>query len=233
MKNILIIGASRGLGDAFSVGLPDTGDHVFLVSRSEPASLNRDDGVIRHWIEADLAGSNAGEILAEGVGNLTLDLLIYSAGIWEQKSFEEEPAENLQKIIAVNLTSAITSIHALLPNLKKARDAKIVLIGSTSGLDNEGGRAVAYTASKFGIRGLAHSLREYLRKDGITVTCINPGSMATDLSFDEGAGAAIKKHDGKRIPVQDIVSLVKMLTRLSPVSCVKELHVPSLNDTDA
>lgn len=232
MKNILVIGGSRGLGDAFSIGLPDMKDTVLLVSRSEPASLNRTDGVARQWIEADLASSNAGEILAESIGDLPLDLLIYSAGIWEQKSFEEEPVENLQKIIAVNLTSAITSIHALLPNLKKARHAKIILIGSTSGLDNEGGSAVAYTASKFGLRGLAHCLREYLRKDGIAVTCINPGSMATDLSFDEGAEAAIKKHDGKRIPVHDIVSLVKTIAALSPASCVKELHVPALNDTD-
>lgn len=127
--------------------------------------------------------------------------------------------------------SAVSSVHALLPNLKKASHAKIILIGSTSGLDNEGCKAVAYTASKFGVRGLAHSLREYLRKDGITVTCINPGSMATDLSFDNGPEAAIKKHDGKRIPVHDIVSLVKTIAGLSSASCVKELHVPALNDT--
>lgn len=100
-------------------------------------------------------------------------------------------------------------------------------------MDNEGCKAVAYTASKFGIRGLAHSLRECLRKDGIAVTCISPGSMATDVSFDEGAEAAIKKHDGARIPVQDIVSLVKTVTNLSPASCIKELHVPAVKDVDA
>lgn len=95
MKNILIIGASRGLGDAFSVGLPDTGDNVWLVSRSEPASLNRDDGVTRQWIGADLASSNAGKVIAESIGDLPLDLLVYSAGVWEQKSFEEEFAKHL------------------------------------------------------------------------------------------------------------------------------------------
>ena len=232
MKNILIIGASHGLGDAFSIGLPDIKDTVWLVSRSEPASLNRTDKVTRQWIKTDLSNNKVHEVISENIGNIPLDLLIYNAGIWEQDTLEKESAEQLQEIIAVNLTSAITTVHALLPNLKVAKNAKVILIGSTSGLENEGGTAVAYTASKFGIRGLAQSLRAYLRQDGITVTCINPGSMATDLSLDDGVEAAIKKHAGKRIPVQDIVSIVKMITTLSYVSCVKEINVPAIADTD-
>lgn len=232
MKNILIIGASRGLGDALSVGLPDAEDAVWLVSRSEPASVNRSDGVTRQWIKADLSESTVHETIVAGLGEVPLDILIYNAGIWEQETFEKESAENLQQIIAVNLTSAITTVHALLPNLKKATNAKIIFIGSTSGLDNEGGTAVAYIASKFGIRGLAQSLRAYVRKDGISVTCINPGSMATDLSLDDGVPAAIEKHQGKRIPVQDIVTVVKTIVTLSPVSCVKEVTIPAIADMD-
>lgn len=232
MRNILIIGASHGLGDAFSIGLPDAKDTVWLVSRTEPASLNRSDEITRKWIKADLSDTKAHQTISAGVGDVPLDILIYNAGIWEQNAFEEESVEHLQQIIAVNLTSAITTVQALLPNLKKAKNAKIIFIGSTSGLDNEGGKAVVYVASKFGIRGLAQSLREYLRKDGISVTCINPGSMATDLSFDDGVEAAMTKYQSKKIPVQDIVSIVKMITTLSPVSCVKEVTVPALEDTD-
>ena len=92
-------------------------------------------------------------------------------------SLEPLPIEESEDIITVNLTSAIICIQKLLTNLKQSDNAKIILIGSTSGLENSGSQAVAYAASKFGLRGLGHALRENLRKDSITVTCINPGEV--------------------------------------------------------
>jgi short-subunit dehydrogenase len=82
------------------------------------------------------------------------------------------------KIITVNQTSAITSIQKLLPNLKRGENAKIILIGSTAGLDNAGNSQVSYVSSKFGIRGVGSAIREHVRKYGIGVTVINPGEIA-------------------------------------------------------
>ncbi|OFW76973.1 MAG: short-chain dehydrogenase [Alicyclobacillus sp. RIFOXYA1_FULL_53_8] len=238
MKNFVIYGGSKGLGDAFAKGLPENGDNVWIVSRSRPESLNIQDGVRRMWIESDLSEPTAAETVANAVKDVVIDVLIYNAGIWESRGFtqnydfENDDVQEIMKIIAVNLTSAITSIQKLLPNLKRAENAKIILIGSTAGLDNTGNSQVSYVASKFGIRGVGSSIREHVRKYGIGVTIINPGEIA-ETPFEQGIEKAISAFHGKRIPVQDIVHIAKCVVSLSKVACVKEINVPSMEDMNA
>jgi short-subunit dehydrogenase len=240
MANILIFGASRGLGAAFNSGLPESGDTVWLVSRTRPDRLERDEQVERVWIKADLTSAReASRTVAAALADQRVDVLIYNAGIWEEKAFEsdydfaEVPTEEIENIISVNLTSAIVCIQKLLPNLKQSDNAKVILIGSTSGIDNAGSGEVVYTASKFGLRGLGHALREHLRPQGITVTCINPGEVAAAIAYEEGAERAIQEYQGTRIPVQDLVLIVKCLMGLSRVACVKEIDVPAITDVNA
>jgi NAD(P)-dependent dehydrogenase (short-subunit alcohol dehydrogenase family) len=238
MANMLIIGASRGLGAAFAAGVADAGDALWLVSRGRPA-LGAGDGIERHWIECDLSLPQAGDRLAQAFGERSLDVLIYNAGIWETNGFEDsydfrEVSEaETQRIIAVNLTSAITCVQSVMPALLRAAHARVILIGSTSGLENVRSREVAYTASKFGLRGLARALRENLRPHGIAVTCVNPGEIANDVPWERGPEAAIAAGNGRRIPVQDLVALVRCVISLSPVSCVTQIDVPAITDLTA
>lgn len=234
MANILIFGGSRGLGAAFSLALPSTGDTVWLVSRRQP-DLSDQDGVRRLWIEADLAERESATIIARAIGDASLDLAIYNAGIWEHNAFgsrydlaDVEDAET-ERIIAVNLTSAIRCMRALLPNLRRSPAAKIIFVGSTSGLDHSSGPEVAYAASKFGLRGAAHALREVLRPDGIAVTCINPGNIGT-ITVEDGRVTS-KAHEARRmIPPQDLIELTKCVMRLTNDSCVKEIDVMAMTD---
>jgi short-subunit dehydrogenase len=230
----IIFGASRGLGAAFNLTLPARGDEVWLVSRKRP-DLDYEDGVVRHWIEADLAAADVASRVAAGVGQVPLDLAIYNAGIWESSafssaySFDSVPDAETHNILTVNLTSAITCLKAVLPNLRKSRAGKIVLIGSTSGLDNIGQPEVAYTASKFGLRGVAHALREVVRKDGIAVTCLNPGNIGT-ITVKDGKIAARPHERRDMIPPQDLIEIVRCVSRLSNASCVKEIDVMAMTD---
>lgn len=240
MKNYMIFGASKGLGDAFVKGLPEKGDNVWIVSRSRPMSVELNDGVYRHWIEADLSLSAASDQIAAALEGAMIDVLIYNVGIWEKEEgfrehydFEKDDPEDIANMIRVNISSPITCIQKLLPNLKKSENAKIFLIGSTAGLDNTNHQQVTFVASKFGLRGIGNALREHCRKYGIGVTCINPGEIAAEVPYEEGAEKAISLYEGTRIPVQDIVSLVKCVINLSKVSCVKEIHIPAMLDTNA
>jgi len=236
VANLIIFGGSRGLGDAFACGVPEPGDSVWLVSRTRPPSLELDDEVSRFWIEADLRHSGASALVAETLGGKPLDVLIYNAGIWEKQGFtaeyefEESPDSELLDIVGVNLTAAASCIRTLLPNLRLGMDAKIILVGSTSGLDNSSDREVAYTASKFGLRGLGHSLRHNLREDGIAVTVINPGWIASEVPWDRGLEHTLEATGGKLIPMQDLVAIVKCVLSLSPATCVKEIDVPAMAD---
>lgn len=237
MANIVIFGASRGVGLGFSIGLPDAGDTAFLVSRTCPSSLDRSDQVDRIWIPADLSvPQTAAAKVAEAIGDRPVDFLFYNAGIWEKNafeatySFEESTLEEMEQIIQVNLLAAIFCTHRLLSNLKRSLNPRVVYMSSLSGLDNSGAPEVANTASKFGLRGVVHALRECLREHCIPVTSLNPGNTAAEIAYEAGAEAAIQTYDGTQIPMQDLVLLLRCLRQLSRVSCVKEIDVPAMPD---
>ncbi|MBM4423637.1 MAG: SDR family oxidoreductase [Chloroflexi bacterium] len=239
MRNMIIFGASRGLGAAFNSGLPERGDTVWLVSRSQPERLQSDEGVKRIWVRADLRKPGAADSIAGAVGGQPLDVLIYNAGIWEASAFgpeykfERVSAEENLDVLAVNLLSPVLCLQKLIPNLRKSSNAKVILIGSISGLENNGGREVAYDASKFGLRGAAHALREYLRKDRIAVTVLNPGSIDTDTPFEAGVEASVAASKGKLIPVHDLVAVVNCVINLSKATCPKEIDIPAMADVEA
>lgn len=238
MKNIIVFGASKGLGDAFVRGVPQSGDKVWVVSRSKPESLSVEDGVERIWIQADLSELQAAEQVASQLQGETLDVLIYNVGIWEKEGFEEhytfdkdEPAD-ISQLIHVNVTSTIVCIQALLPQLRQSEAGKIILIGSTAGLSNAGSTQVSFVASKFAIRGITEALREHTRNDRIAVTCINPGELAAEIPYEDGMERALAEYDGTRIPLQDMVSIVRCIISLSKAACVKEINMPALTDTN-
>lgn len=120
-----------------------------------------------------------------------------------------------------------------MPNLRQAKNGKVILIGSTAGLDHTNNAQVSFVASKFGLRGITNALREHLREDKISVTCINPRELTAEVPFEEGAEKAIHLYEGTRIPLQDIVSIVQCVINLSPVFCVKEINIPSITDLNA
>ena len=244
MANIVITGASRGLGAAFATGLPADGDTVWGISRSAPAwqgpdYAQRPAGVQYHWIEADLADPRMAERVLGEIGESRIDLFVYNAGIWESTAFEDDydfekidPMEH-HRILQVNLMAAVDLIQRVLPNVRRAAQGKIVLIGSTSGLPNSGAPEVAYGVSKWGVGGLAHALREITRPDGIAVTCIHPGYIATEIGLEEEA-ERLPTYDGRwGMPMSDLVKLVKTVMTLSPHACVKEIVVPAMRDRQA
>lgn len=85
---------------------------------------------------------------------------------------------------------------------------------------------MASAASKFGLRGAAHALREHCRDAGVRVTCLNSGWFSGDP-------VALAGPAPKPLPVEDLVELVRCISRLSDATCVKELVVTSTTDVEA
>lgn len=234
MRTLLIVGASRGLGRALAEGIPEPGDEVFLISRTAPDRTPDSDGVVYHWVVADLADPDSPQRIARALEGRKLDLLLYNAGIWETgwttTPFESVPPRELQEIVAVNLTAPMLCAQALLPHLRRSEHGRVILIGSTCGWENEGSPLAATAGSKFGLRGVAHALREIGRPHGITVTCLSPGTLATEFPLSAGPEPVLARSGNTRIPVSDLVELVRTLLRLSPASCVKEILIPATGD---
>jgi NAD(P)-dependent dehydrogenase (short-subunit alcohol dehydrogenase family) len=217
MTHFLIVGASRGLGDALTRTLPRAGDMAWLVSRGEPF-LGNEDGATRRWLPGDLSKLDAGAAIAAQLAGRPLDVVVYNAGIWENSAWSggydaaRVPDEETARIVQVNLTSAITLLGKLLPSLRQSENPKVILIGSISGLENVRGQEVAYGASKFGLRGVAHALREHWRAHGVGVSILNPGSF-------DGIGHA------------DLVASVRYMASLSRTALVKELDLVAMGDS--
>lgn len=79
----------------------------------------------------------------------------------------------------------------------------------TADLDHPNNAQVSFVTSKFGLRGITNALREHVRKDKISVTCINPGEHAAEVPYEEGVEKAITLYEGTRIPVQYIATIVQ------------------------
>lgn len=234
--NIVLIGASRGLGHALALGLQPLAHHLFLLSRTLPQVLQRDQAFPATWIKADLSKPDFVTHLQDALNQTPVDLLIYNAGIWEPQAFTpaydfttNTPAQ-ISELITVNLTSAILCVQALLPNLRKSTSAQILLMGSTSGMDNNQTREVAYQASKFGLRGLNNAIRENLRGTTIRSTLLNLGDLSTRIAYEAGLSAVQKAVGYDLIPLQDVIAIIQCLCLLSPATLIKEIDVVGVND---
>lgn len=156
-RTFLIYGASRGLGKAIVNLVPEAQDKVYGVSRTIPknnAQLN--------WICADLAApEDAVEKVKVAVKDEKIDVLIYNVGIWENNAFtenykfEEVSSAELSTILNTNINTCIQSLQSLIENLKLSDNAKVILIGSTWGVDNHNGKELVFSATKYALRGIA------------------------------------------------------------------------------
>jgi 3-oxoacyl-[acyl-carrier protein] reductase len=195
-------------------------------------TVSRTAAPIGEWIQADLSNLTGVEIVLEAIGGDHLDALLYMGGTWEtyaftsQYCFEDCSDADIAQVIAVNLMAPIRLVKALLPALRRSDNPKIIFMGALSGRDNFPGREVANSASKFGLRGVVHSLREELRSQQISVTVINPGNIGTpevlaDLAADNLLG-------GEAIPLTDLLSIIDCILSLSRATCIKEIDVPAM-----
>ncbi|AOA59066.1 SDR family NAD(P)-dependent oxidoreductase [Acinetobacter larvae] len=240
-RNFVIYGVSRGLGKALVESIPRPHDQVYGIARTAPR-LKRP----IQWIAADLAHAQTSVLqVKQQIQNQTIDVLIYNVGIWEHNAFSSDydfehlQADEIQMMLQTNINACILHIQALLENLRHSSNAKIILIGSTWGVDNHNGHELVFSACKYALRGIAQSLREILRRDAIAVTVLNLGYLAsTDQPMTDHAASAEHDiapdqddhHQQALIPLQDVIHAVNFILATSSYSCVKEILMPAMQD---
>ncbi len=231
-KNFLIYGVSKGLGKAIIQSIPESHDVIYGISRSIPISMAN-----LNWIEADLSSSETSvHQIKEIINDNKIDVLIYNVGIWETNAFTDEydfekisPLE-INQMISTNITTCIQSLQALLKNLRASNNAKVILIGSTWGVENHNGKELIFSATKFALRGVAESLREILRNDLIGVSILNLGYLATEYEIDTHIDKVLKETDYSLIPLADVIHAIKFIMSTSKGACVKEILMPAMKD---
>ena len=181
------------------------------------------------WVEADLRDPPAStNFIKSVIATSKIDALIYNAGVWESTSFKDSSADELKDIVNINMLSLLLLTNKLFENLASSA-GHVVLIGSDSGLPNSKSTSVAYAGTKAGMNAISESLRENLKGHGVRVTVVNPGSMATDFVYGE-KDKALEAYASQRIPVEDIIDIIRLLFKLSRSANIKSIDVPSITD---
>lgn len=181
-KNILITGASRGIGETIARVLIKDYD-LFLTSRNKNLlqSISKEIGA-KGYIACDLSCENDLEKLCNFIEKNSIDILINNAGEYIYAPIDKTNYHQMSKIISTNLLAASYLCSAAVKNMKAKKWGKIINIGSISGVMGEP-CASLYSASKSGLIGLTKSLALELAEYNITVNIINPGWVETKMAL--------------------------------------------------
>ena len=190
-RTAVVTGASSGLGYEFSKKLVNKGATVYGLARSEDKLQKIQDELGDAFIPVVQDVSNHDDIekwVSDTFSeDLTPDILINNAGIGLFGPVDELPREDWESMINTNVNGVFYLTRQLVPHMKKSSShSHIINIASVAGLLGNPNIS-GYNASKFAVRGFSEALFKELRYDKIKVTCMYPGSTATD--FFEKAGA--------------------------------------------
>jgi 3-oxoacyl-[acyl-carrier protein] reductase len=226
---VYITGGSRGIGYGIAKILLDNGMRVAITSRiigtakAAAQSLTNDSSKILA-IESDVKSfaseSKAVKSVIEKFGQL--DVLIANAGVGHFAAIDNMTEEDWKDTIETNLTGVFHSVKASVEALKKSR-GYIITIASLAGA-NFFENGAAYNASKFGLVGFTQAIMLDLRKYGIKVSTIMPGSVSTHFNNHSPDDA-----DAWKIQPEDIGQIVVNILSMNPRTLPSKIEVrPSM-----
>ena len=183
-RKVLISGGSRGIGAATVEAFAALGDQVvFLYHNSHDAAdtVCRRTGAVS--ISADISDPDAADGAMEQAVQVLggLDVLVCNAGISRIGQICDTSNADWRQICDTNLASVFYLCRSASDYMVKNRRGRIINVGSVWGRCGASCE-VAYSASKAGVRGLTMALAKELAPSGITVNCVEPGVIATDMN---------------------------------------------------
>jgi uncharacterized protein len=212
----LITGASAGIGREFARQLAGRVGSLVLVARRldrleelRDELTRKDPNLNVHCRAVDLSQQNEVEQLCAWLSQegIAIDFLINNAGLGDRGSFATAEPERVQQMLAVNMMALTTLTHALLPAMIQRKRGAILNVSSTAGFLPIRKLAV-YAATKAYVTSFSEGIRAEVRKQGIAVTALCPGPVATEFS------SVAQRTSGKQetpspsfmhVPVEDVV----------------------------
>lgn len=184
MKTVLITGGSRGIGAATARKFAQEGYRVAINynhSQAEAEALADELGGIA--LQGDVSNPQEMASVVDNVLEIfcQLDILVCNAGVAQQKLFGDLTDEDWRHMFAVNVDGTFHAIRAVLPHFIHNKAGRIVTVSSMWGQIG-GSCEVAYSATKAAVIGLTKALAKEVGPSGITVNCVAPGVIATDMN---------------------------------------------------
>jgi 3-oxoacyl-[acyl-carrier protein] reductase len=188
-KVALVTGSSKGIGEAIALTFAEQGASVVINGRNLD-DLKRVEKKIRQTdapvlvIPADVSNNReVQDMISEALAHFgKIDILVSNAGTMFIGTVEDVTEEDWDLALAVNLKSVFLCSKAIIPHMKKHKKGRIITMSSTAGKNPLTIAGTNYGVSKAGIIYLTRRMAVDLGKYGITVNCIVPGPIDTDMS---------------------------------------------------
>lgn len=184
-KIALVTGATRGIGKAIAVALVEQGATVIGTATSESGAQSISDYLGANgkgWV-LDVSSSESVETVVKEItaefGAPTV--LVNNAGITRDNLMMRMKEDEWEQVVNTNLTSVFRVTKACLRGMTKAKFGRIISISSVVGSMGNGGQT-NYSAAKAGLEGFSRSLAAEIGSRGITVNCVAPGFIETDMT---------------------------------------------------
>jgi NADP-dependent 3-hydroxy acid dehydrogenase YdfG len=227
-RTALVTGASRGIGRAVALALATEGARVRALARSTDAlsKLAREPGI--EPLVVDLRDDTdtwcALDEMSERDGGPP-DIIVNSAGVFGIESLAGETVDSFDAHLAVNLRAPFLVIRSLLPAMLERRSGLIVNIGSVAGQKAFPANA-AYSASKFGLRGMHEVLVEEVRGTGVRASLLEPAATDTSLwdHLDPDADPGLPNRADMLTPT-DVAAAVLFVATRPPGVTIPRLSV--------
>ena len=209
-KNVFVTGGSRGIGKACVELFLEAGANVaFTFQNAKLEAQKIIDGYsgsaeVKHY-KLDLSNTDEIQRVIKSVlGDFgRIDIIVNNAGIWKEAAIDEMSIDQWNETMNINLTSTYLIAKLLVPGMKKNNFGRIINIASTAGQRGEAFHS-HYAASKGGMISLTKSLAAELGKRNITVNCVAPGWVITDMTTDSLAEPETFKKVLGDIPLNKI-----------------------------
>ena len=220
----MISGANRGLGNAIARRLLADGYNVSAGGRDVAAVADSfdgpdDDRLLAHAYDATMAASDQAwfDATLERFG--AVDVLINNAGVLDTAPFDELTEAGLDSMWNVNVKAPFRLTQIAMPTLRAAGSGRVVNIASLSGLRVAGQFAPGYAMSKHAVMALTESIKQAGWADGVRVTAVCPGFIATDMTADFG------EDPTTMIQPDDLAEMIATVVALPNSASVAQLTV--------
>ncbi len=218
---VMLSGANRGMGaaiatrlaadgyrlslgarrlDALAAVAPDIGPDRVQLNYHEATDLDS----ARDWVQATV----------EHFGGI--DVLVNNAGVVDRTGLESMEEAVLEEMWAVNVKGPLRLIRQALPHLRRSGSGRVVNMASLSAKRVKGDSIVGYSMTKYALLALSHAIRQIGWDDGIRVTAVCPGPVATDM---------MDPDDDTITQPEDVADLVATLIALPNTASVSELLI--------